>query len=41
MQRCNKKRNVAFTEYLKILGFYEALMLRNVEVLQGVDVKKC
>lgn len=41
LQRCNKKRNVAFTEYLKILGFYETLMLRNVEVLQGIDVKKC
>lgn len=34
MQRCNKKRNVAFTKYLEILRFYGAMMLRNVEVLQ-------
>lgn len=34
LQRCNKKRNIAFIEYLKILWFYKALMLRNVEVLQ-------
>lgn len=34
MQRCNKKRNVAFTKYLETLRFYRALMLRNVEVLQ-------
>ena len=42
MRRCNKKkRNVASTEYLEILRFYGALMLRNAEVLQGIDVEKC
>lgn len=34
LQRCNKKRNVAFIELLENTEILRALMLRNDEVLQ-------
>ena len=36
-----KKTQRCIHRILKILGFCEALMLRNAEVLQGIDVEKC